>query len=135
MGLIGRQDEQFGPSAHLGDVALFGGGGVQPQKTQKNPNPKWDFKLFLGFLGFFGFFGFFLEKGVESTFLNIPDHLRPTCFLHLFRAISPGSDTYNIFHIQNFNFSQKNQPRQIFKGLNYLLKSTRVTLQWARRLL
>ena len=69
------------------------GGGVQPQKTQKNPNPKWDFKLILGFLGFFGFFGFFLEKGVESTFLNIPDHLRPTCFLHFFREISPSSDT------------------------------------------
>ena len=69
------------------------GGGVQPQKTQKNPNPKWDFKLFLGFLGFFGFFGFFLEKGVESAFLNIPDHLRPTCFLHFFKEISPSSDT------------------------------------------
>ena len=65
-------------------------GVVQPQKTQKNPNPKWDFKLFLGFLGFFGFF---LEKGVESTFLNIPDHLRPTCFLHFFKVISPSSDT------------------------------------------
>ena len=63
------------------------GGGGGGGSTQKNPNPKWDFKLFLGF------FGFFLEKGVESTFLNIPDHLRPTCFLHLFRAISPGSDT------------------------------------------
>ena len=24
--------------------------------TPKNPNPKWDFKLFLGFLGFLGFF-------------------------------------------------------------------------------
>ena len=74
-------------------VYPLGGGGVQPQKTQKNPNPKWDFKLFLGFLGFFGFFGFFLEKGVESTFLNIPDHLRPTCFLHFFKEISPSSDT------------------------------------------
>ena len=63
----------------------FGGG-----STPKNPNPKWDFKLFLGFLGFLGFF---LEKGVESTYLNIPDHLRPTCFLHFFREISPGSDT------------------------------------------
>ena len=31
-------------------------GGVQPQKTQKNPNPKWNFKLFLGFLGFLVFF-------------------------------------------------------------------------------
>ena len=73
--------------------AIIGGGGVQPQKTQKNPNPKWDFKLFLGFLGFFGFFGFFLEKGAESPYLNIPDHLRPTCFLHFFREITPGSDT------------------------------------------
>ena len=71
-------------------VKVIFGGGVQPQKTQKNPNPKWDFKLFLGFLGFFGVF---LEKGVESTYLNIPDHLRPTCFLHFFREISPGSDT------------------------------------------
>ena len=72
--------------------SLFPGnvGGVQPQKTQKNQNPKWDFKLFLGFLGFLEFF---LEKGVESTYLNIPDHFRPTCFLHFFREISPGSDT------------------------------------------
>ena len=28
---------------------VFIGGGSTP----KNPNPKWDFKLFLGFLGFF----------------------------------------------------------------------------------
>ena len=34
--------------------SLGGGGGVQPQKTQKNP--KWYFKLVLGFLGFLGFF-------------------------------------------------------------------------------
>ena len=50
----------------------------------------------MGIAGSFGFFGFFLEKGVESTFLNIPDHLRPTCFLHFFREISPGSDTTGI---------------------------------------
>ena len=31
---------------------ILGGGGSTP----KNPNPKWDFKLFLGFLGFLGFF-------------------------------------------------------------------------------
>ena len=94
----------------------FGGGGFNPKK----PKPK---MVVLGFLGF-------LEKGVESTFLDIPDHLRPTCFLHFFREISLGSDT--IFNIRNFNFSQKNQPRQILKGLKYLLKikSTRVTLQW-----
>ena len=64
-------------------------GGVQPQKTQKNPNPKWDFNYFWVFWVFW----VFLEKGVESTYLNIPDHLRPTCFLHFFREISPGSDT------------------------------------------
>ena len=69
---------------HFSRHCDFGGG-----STPKNPNPKWDFKLFLGFLGFLGF----LEKGVESTYLNIPDHLRPTCFLHFFREISPGSDT------------------------------------------
>ena len=48
---------------YFSETFLFGfrhcRGGVQPQKTQKNPNPKWDFKLILGFLGFFGFFGFF----------------------------------------------------------------------------
>ena len=58
-------------------------GGFNPKK----PKPK------MGFQTIFGFFGFFLEKGVESTYLNIPDHLRPTCFLHFFREISPGSDT------------------------------------------
>ena len=44
-------------------------------------------------LGFFGFFWVFLDKGVESTFLNIPDNLRPTYFLHFFIGISSGSDT------------------------------------------
>ena len=61
-------------------------GGFNPKK----PKPK------MGIAGSFGFFWVFLvflEKGVESTFLNIPDHLRPTCFLHFFREISPGSDT------------------------------------------
>ena len=62
------------------------GGGFNPKK----PKPKMGFQTIFGF---FGFFGFFLEKGVESTYLNIPDHLRPTCFLHFFREISPGSDT------------------------------------------
>ena len=75
------------------DGHLGGGGGGS---TPKNPNPKWESLVVLGFLGF-------LEKGVESTFLNIPDHLRPTCFLHFFREISPGSD--NIFNIRNFDFT------------------------------
>ena len=65
------------------------GGGFNPKK----PKPKMGFQTIFGFFGFFGFFGVFLEKGVESTYLNIPDHLRPTCFLHFFREISPGSDT------------------------------------------
>ena len=65
------------------------GGGFNPKK----PKPKMGFQTIFGFFGFFGFLGFFLEKGVESTYLNIPDHLRPTCFLHFFREISPGSDT------------------------------------------
>ena len=47
------------------------------------------FQTSFGFFGFFWVFWVFLEKGVESTFLNIPDHLRPTCFLHFFREISP----------------------------------------------
>ena len=64
----------------------WGGGGSTP-KNPKKPKPK------MGFQTIFGFFGVFLEKGVESTYLNIPDHLRPTCFLHFFREISPGSDT------------------------------------------
>ena len=72
------------------DGHLGGGGGGS---TPKNPNPKWESLVVLGFLGF-------LEKGVESTFLNILDHLRPTCF---FREISPGSD--NIFNIRNFDFT------------------------------
>ena len=55
------------------------GGGSTP-KNPKKPKPKMGFWVFL-------------EKGVESTYLNIPDHLRPTCFLHFFREISPGSDT------------------------------------------
>ena len=61
----------------------MGGGGVQPQKTQTQN----------GILNYFWVFWVFLEKGVESTYLNIPDHLRPTCFLHFFKEISPGSDT------------------------------------------
>ena len=61
-------------------------GGFNPKK----PKPKMGFQTIFGF---FGFFGVFLEKGVESTYLNIPDRLRPTCFLHFFREISPGSDT------------------------------------------
>ena len=69
------------------DGHLGGGGGSTPKK----PKPK------MGIAGSFGFFG------LESTFLNIPDHLRPTCFLHFFREISPGSD--NIFNIRNFNFT------------------------------
>ena len=42
---------------------------------------------------YIGFFWGFLEKGVESTFLNIPDNLRPTYFFHFFKGISSGSDT------------------------------------------
>ena len=61
----------------------MGGGGFNPK------NPKWESLVVLGFLGFLGS----LEKCVESTFLNIPDHLRPTCFLHFFGEISLGSDT------------------------------------------
>ena len=46
-------------------------------------------------LGFFGFFGFFLEKGVESIFLNIPDNLRPTyIFLHFFTFLGISSGSY-----------------------------------------
>ena len=63
-------------------IVKWGGGGSTP----KNPNPKWESLVVLGFLGFF-------RKKGESTFLNIPDHLRPTCFLHFFREISLGSDT------------------------------------------
>ena len=45
-------------------------------------------------LGFFlGIFGF-LRKGVESTFLNIPDNLWPTYFFHFFNDILSGSDTW-----------------------------------------
>ena len=61
----------------------------QPQKTPKNPN--WNFEVKVGFLGF-------LEKGVESTFLNIPDNLRPTYFFHFFKGISSGSDTGYFYH-------------------------------------
>ena len=43
LGHILRSDER--------SPAQVGGG-----STPKNPNPKWDFKLFLGFLGFLGFF-------------------------------------------------------------------------------
>ena len=64
------------------DGHLGGGGGGSTPKT----------KTQIGIAGSFGFFGFFRKKGVESTFLNIPDHLRPTCFLHFFRDILPGSD-------------------------------------------
>ena len=71
-------------------LEMFGynymGGGSTPNNPKK-PKPK------MGFQTIFGFFGVFLEKGVESTYLNIPDHFRPTCFLHFFREISPGSDT------------------------------------------
>ena len=47
-------------------------GGVQPQKTQKNPNPKWESQLVLGFLGFFGFFGFLgiLHKKSGSMYIK-----------------------------------------------------------------
>ena len=61
-------------------------GGVQPQKTQTQNGIS-------NYFWVFWVFWVFLEKGVESTYLNIPDHLRPTCFLHFFREISPGSDT------------------------------------------
>ena len=40
----------------------------------------------LGFLGF-------LEKSVESNFLNIPDNLKPTYFFNFFIGILSGSDT------------------------------------------
>ena len=69
-----------------GGYTYWGGGGGS---TPKNENPKWESLVVLGFLGFW----VFLENGVESTFLNIPNHLRPTCFLHFFREMSPGSDT------------------------------------------
>ena len=80
--------------------AKLAGGGFNPKK----PKPK------MGIAGSFWVFWVLKKKGVESTFLNIPDHLRPTCFLHFFREISLGSDTLNIFNIRNFNFtnSQKN---------------------------
>ena len=68
------------------------GGGSTP-KNPKKPKPKMGFQTNFGFFGFFWVVWVFLEKGVESTFLNIPDHLRPTCFLHFFREISPSSDT------------------------------------------
>ena len=45
---------------------VLGGG-----STPKNPNPKWDFKLFLGFLGFLGFFKKKVWKVLISTFLII----------------------------------------------------------------
>ena len=62
-----------------------GGGGSTFKKTQK-PKPK------LGISGNVGFFWVFLEKGVKSTFLDIPDSLRPTYFLNFFIGISSGSD-------------------------------------------
>ena len=52
---------------------------------------------------------------MESNFLTSPDNLRPH-FFHLFMGISSGSVTI-FFNIRSFNFSQKNQPRQILKGL------------------
>ena len=51
-------------------------GGSTP-KNPKKPKPKMGFQTIFGFFGFFWVFWFFLEKGVESSFLNIPDHLRP----------------------------------------------------------
>ena len=42
-------------------------------------------------VGFFWVFFGFLEKGVESTFLNIPDNLRPTYFFNFFIGISSKS--------------------------------------------
>ena len=44
-------------------------------------------------LGFFWVFLGFLEKGVESTFLNIPDNLRPTYFFNVCIGISSASET------------------------------------------
>ena len=67
-------------------MSLRKGGGVQPQKTQTQNGIS-------NYFWVFWVFWVFLEKGVESPYLNIPDHLRPTCFLHFFREISPGSDT------------------------------------------
>ena len=81
----------------------MGGGGFNPKKPKKTQTQNGISNYFWVFWVFW----VFLEKGVESTYLNIPDHLRPTCFLHFFREISPGSDTYNIFHIWNFSSSQK----------------------------
>ena len=57
---------------------MRGGGGVQPKKTLKKPNPKQ-----MGIAGNVGFFWVFLEKGVESTFSNIPNNLRPTYSFHV----------------------------------------------------
>ena len=63
------------------------GGGVQPQKTKKNPNRKWESQLVLGFLGFWvflvflGFFGFLgvLHKKSRSMYIKglpaTPAHL------------------------------------------------------------
>ena len=82
------QNGHFSARSVIKSDGHLGGGGSNP----KNPNPKWESLVVLGFLGF-------SEKGVESTFRNMPDHLRPT----FFREISPGSD--NIFNIRNFNFT------------------------------
>ena len=70
----------------------WGGGGFNPKKPKKTQTQN-GISNYFGFFWVFWVFWGFLEKGVESTFLNIPDHLRPTCFLHFFKEISPSSDT------------------------------------------
>ena len=55
-----------------------------------------------GNVGFFGVFWVFLEKGVESTFLNIRDNLRQTYFFEFFIISSGLVLTQNIFNIRNF---------------------------------
>ena len=47
-------------------------------------------------VGFFWVFWFFEKKRVESTFLNIPDDLRQSYFIHFFNGISSGL-THKIF--------------------------------------
>ena len=51
---------------------------------------------------------------MESTFLNIPDNLRPTYFFTFSMGFYPVLTRINIMSL---NFSQKNEPRQILKGL------------------
>ena len=67
--------------------------GILPDCPKYTPFLDNTLTFLLVMLGFLGFFWVFLEKGVESTFLNIPDNLRPTYFFHFFIGISSVSDT------------------------------------------